>query len=259
MVWGDGVPVNATVRVMTCVSIALISLNSSLVLNIPQFVSASDQPAICLIAFAQQEEAAPNQDDTAVEERAGGESGDPDVSAAGGSEEQRDEIQESPDDDSLSDFLPSNDASGPVFKEDFLPEDMPEADIDSFNPWQAVAGSLLVLALLFVLVWFLRKFAGPNLRFTLGRQMRHIETLSLGMGKQVILVQVGDRILILGATQNGISLLDKMSSEQFKMLQDREFEHVEMVSIEEIDEPIETSFSEKLGEVRKRLEEVKDE
>ena len=66
-------------------------------------------------------------------------------------------------------------------------------------------GLVVVLCLFFVCLWFMRKMGG--LPISAKQNMKVISGLSLGMREKLILVQVGDKQLLLGVTSNRIDNL----------------------------------------------------
>lgn len=66
-------------------------------------------------------------------------------------------------------------------------------------------GLLIVLSLIFVCLWFMRKMGA--LPISAKQNMKVIAGLSLGMREKLILVQVGDKQLLLGVTSNRIDNL----------------------------------------------------
>ena len=66
-------------------------------------------------------------------------------------------------------------------------------------------GLAVVLCLFFVCLWFMRKMGA--LPTSAKQNMKVISGLSLGMREKLILVQVGDKQLLLGVTSNRIDNL----------------------------------------------------
>ncbi|MCK4840635.1 MAG: flagellar biosynthetic protein FliO [Methylococcales bacterium] len=67
-------------------------------------------------------------------------------------------------------------------------------------------GLVIVLALFFVCVWFMRKM-GVVSAINTKQQMRVLTGLSLGMREKLVLVQVGEKQLVLGVTPGRIDNL----------------------------------------------------
>ena len=87
-------------------------------------------------------------------------------------------------------------------------------DADSKKPGEIVTydhllswslGLLIVLCLFFVCLWFMRKMGA--LPISAKQNMKVIAGLSLGMREKLVLVQVGDKQLVLGVTSNRIDNL----------------------------------------------------
>lgn len=75
-----------------------------------------------------------------------------------------------------------------------------------------VGGLAGVLAVLLLLYWLVRRFLpGQGIPLRSAR-MRMLGRLGLGQRSQVAMVQVGDKVLILGVTPNNVNLLDKLDS-----------------------------------------------
>jgi len=68
-------------------------------------------------------------------------------------------------------------------------------------------GSLLVIALAFVAVRWLARW---QYQFTRGRRMRVLEGIAVGRDRHLLLVQVGQKILLLGSTEGSIRLIDRI-------------------------------------------------
>ncbi|MEE4277789.1 MAG: flagellar biosynthetic protein FliO [Halieaceae bacterium] len=69
-----------------------------------------------------------------------------------------------------------------------------------------VLGSLLfVFACLFVLVYFMRRFNGP--RSAQGHALRVLASASVGQRERVVLVEVGDKQLLLGVAPGSVRAL----------------------------------------------------
>jgi flagellar protein FliO/FliZ len=66
-------------------------------------------------------------------------------------------------------------------------------------------GLIVVLCLFFVCLWFMRKMGA--LPTSTKQNMKVISGLSLGMREKLVLVQVGDKQLLLGVTSNRIDNL----------------------------------------------------
>ena len=70
---------------------------------------------------------------------------------------------------------------------------------------QVTLGLLVVLALIFVMGWLLRRVGQGN--FTGSRHLKIVASLALGTRERIALVQVGEQQLLLGITPNSINNL----------------------------------------------------
>ena len=70
---------------------------------------------------------------------------------------------------------------------------------------QVVMGLLVVVAAIFILAWLVKRFAPGNL--TGNKQMRVISYLMLSNREKAVLVQVGDKQLLLGVAPGRVSTL----------------------------------------------------
>jgi flagellar biosynthetic protein FliO len=108
---------------------------------------------------------------------------------------------------------PGNAESQPTLGQ--IMEGSAEADtlgsqVPSVSPWRSAAVVLVCLGLVFVAVAAAKK--GIKAPFSLGKEksVKVIETISLGPGRQITIVEMGDNALILGMTPQNINLLDKV-------------------------------------------------
>jgi flagellar protein FliO/FliZ len=70
----------------------------------------------------------------------------------------------------------------------------------------------IVLALLYGTLWLLRRL-GPAGLARHGRSLRVIESASLGQGRSLVVVEAGERRLLLGVTAQQISLVSELPAE----------------------------------------------
>ncbi|MEP0814748.1 MAG: flagellar biosynthetic protein FliO [bacterium] len=138
----------------------------------------------------------------------------------------------------------------PMFRDDFVPEDLPESGIDRYNPWGAFAGVLFVLGLLFLGAHFIKKIYKID-TFSAARQLKVIESVSVGTGKQVVLIKAGKFALVVGVTQGAISLLDKMTLDELGRSQASDLDEGRL--LEAPPAPGAASFQEKLRQLRQRI------
>jgi len=82
------------------------------------------------------------------------------------------------------------------------------SQVPGISPWRSIAVVLVCLALLFIGIAASKKLRGP---FKLGkRSLQVIENISLGTGRQITIVEMGECALVLGVTPQSINLLDKV-------------------------------------------------
>lgn len=73
------------------------------------------------------------------------------------------------------------------------------------NPLSVVAGLLMVVALIFVVAWLMRRVgAMPMLT---GQSMKVVSALSVGSREKVLLINVGDKQLLIGVAPGRVSKL----------------------------------------------------
>jgi flagellar protein FliO/FliZ len=75
------------------------------------------------------------------------------------------------------------------------------------------------LAIVLLLAWLALKFlAGRmgSLGFA-GRNIRIIETMPLGYRRSIHVVEVGSKVLLIGSTEGGVSLLARLDREDLKI------------------------------------------
>jgi flagellar biosynthetic protein FliO len=82
------------------------------------------------------------------------------------------------------------------------------SQVPGISPWRSIAVVLVCLALLFIGIAASKKLRGP---FKLGKKsLQVMENISLGTGRQITIVEMGESALILGVTPQSINLLDKV-------------------------------------------------
>ena len=77
------------------------------------------------------------------------------------------------------------------------------------SPWRGVAVTLLCLGLIIAAFWAAQKFKG-KLRVLTGKTLSVIETIGIGAGRQILIVEMQNDALIIGVTPHSINLLDKV-------------------------------------------------
>ena len=83
------------------------------------------------------------------------------------------------------------------------------SSLGGYNPIRSGALVLLVLALLFVAAWLARKWRNPLPGFK-QKALAVIETVSIGPGRQLVIVEMNNDALVLGVTPQSINMLDKV-------------------------------------------------
>jgi len=77
------------------------------------------------------------------------------------------------------------------------------------NPWRSLSIVTALLGLLFCAAWIARRFKSP-LGALNDRSLSVIETINIGAGRQIIIVEMNEDALVLGVTPHSINLLDKV-------------------------------------------------
>ncbi len=70
---------------------------------------------------------------------------------------------------------------------------------------QLVMGLLIVLAVIVVAAWFMRRFG--KLNFNAGRNIQILEGMAIGQRERVVLMQVGEKQLLVGVTPGRMETL----------------------------------------------------
>jgi flagellar protein FliO/FliZ len=93
------------------------------------------------------------------------------------------------------------------------PAPAPMAEMEFTGALVKMVGGLAgVLAIVLLLYWLVRRFLpGQGIPLKSAR-MRVLGRLGLGQRSQVTLVQVGEKVLVLGVTPGSVTILDKMDS-----------------------------------------------
>jgi len=71
--------------------------------------------------------------------------------------------------------------------------------------------SIVIALAYFFTVWLAKKYAGLGS----GKQMRVIESLALGTDRSLILVRVGEKVLLLGASGKNLEVLSEFEAREF--------------------------------------------
>ncbi|MGC9324894.1 MAG: flagellar biosynthetic protein FliO [Desulfomonilia bacterium] len=100
--------------------------------------------------------------------------------------------------------------------EDLLAADVPVAGVSL----RAITALIGVMALLFFLAWALKKY-GPVARVKKNLGLDILGQMAIGAKAHLALVRVGRSILLLGVTQNTVSLIKDLEEGEFeKALED---------------------------------------
>jgi len=83
------------------------------------------------------------------------------------------------------------------------------SQVPGLSPWRSGAIILVCLALLFAAIAIGKRFRLSGAKGAM-RALSVIETISLGAGRQITIMEMGDSALILGVTPQSINLLDKV-------------------------------------------------
>lgn len=70
---------------------------------------------------------------------------------------------------------------------------------------QLIVGLLAVLAVIVAVAWFMRRFG--KLNFNAGRNIKVLEGMSIGQRERVVLMQVGEKQLLVGITPGRMETL----------------------------------------------------
>lgn len=87
------------------------------------------------------------------------------------------------------------------------------AGLTGISPWRSAGMVLLCLALAFAAMWAAGRLRSP-LRALRQHSLAVIETISIGAGRQIIIIEMNEDALVLGVTPHSINLLDKVPLEQ---------------------------------------------
>ena len=90
---------------------------------------------------------------------------------------------------------------------------MPEFSIEKIL-WSLLS-FLFVLALLGLTLYLLKRY-GSNLQNKSGKKIRLVETLNLSPKQRLILVELGAETLLIGVSQNNMTLLGRFSKSDSK-------------------------------------------
>lgn len=77
--------------------------------------------------------------------------------------------------------------------------------VNSTDWLKAILGLMAVVALIFAIAWFVKRFTG--LAVSNQQQMRIISAIPVGTKERIALIEVADKQLLVGITQHNINLL----------------------------------------------------
>ncbi len=77
--------------------------------------------------------------------------------------------------------------------------------VNSADWLKAILGLIAVVALIFAIAWFVKRFTG--LAVSNQQQMRIISAIPVGAKERIALIEVADKQLLVGITQHNINLL----------------------------------------------------
>ena len=78
----------------------------------------------------------------------------------------------------------------------------------------SMAGAALAVAGILILAYWCSRLLGKStLRNSAGRSMKVIEQLRLGQDRQILLLQVGEQVYLMGVSQAGIQLLAQVEGD----------------------------------------------
>jgi flagellar protein FliO/FliZ len=103
-------------------------------------------------------------------------------------------------------------APGPAFAQDEAPG-LPNVDFSSAL-LEMLFSLGLVLGILLVVLWLVRRYLPTTAGGMGGGAMRLLGKLSLGPRKYLALVEVADEVLLLGVSNDGINLLSKVENQE---------------------------------------------
>jgi flagellar protein FliO/FliZ len=83
--------------------------------------------------------------------------------------------------------------------------------------WRLALVALIVAASLFALRWWARKTSGPKSQTGF---LRVVDTLPVGNGRTIHLVALGDRVIVVGATQQSLGLLNELTPDEATQVMD---------------------------------------
>ncbi len=95
---------------------------------------------------------------------------------------------------------------------------MPAVEPSTDILWDVISKTALVLALLYGVLWTIRRFSGKLEVARRGPSLQLVNTVHLGPGRSVHLLGIGDRMILVGATSQQVSLLAELDSSETGVL-----------------------------------------
>ncbi|MHB0868162.1 MAG: flagellar biosynthetic protein FliO [Chloroflexota bacterium] len=77
--------------------------------------------------------------------------------------------------------------------------------------WDVAVKTAMVLALLYSVMWVIRRYYGKSAVVRQGPSIMVVQSAQLGPGRSVHLIGVGDKMLLVGATSQQVSLLAELA------------------------------------------------
>ncbi len=78
--------------------------------------------------------------------------------------------------------------------------------------WDVAVKTSLVLAMLYAALWVMRRYYGKSGTPQRGPALMVVQSTQLGPGRSVHLIGIGDKMLLVGATSQQVSLLAEVDS-----------------------------------------------
>ncbi|MDX5362858.1 MAG: flagellar biosynthetic protein FliO [Pseudazoarcus pumilus] len=78
---------------------------------------------------------------------------------------------------------------------------------------QLVGGLAVVVALLLGSLWLIKRLSGPR---GAASGLKVLGAASVGTRERVVLVELADKVLVLGVTQNSVNTLHTLDAEEFR-------------------------------------------
>ena len=88
---------------------------------------------------------------------------------------------------------------------------------DGFAAFGSFVGVCVLMILIFVAAYYVTKFMGKhyNMQTSLSKEMRVIDKLALGRDRFLLIVEAGNKVLLLGVSPQQIDTLAELDGEAF--------------------------------------------